>query len=452
MDFCAGGEFFCLLKRKKRIREDEARLYFIELCLGIDYLHRRNIIYRDIKPENILLDLDGHLKIADFGLAKPHMEESMLAYSFCGSPEYMAPEMLRKNGHNFCVDLYCLGTFLYELVVGIPPFYSTNTKEMFQCILKKNIIIPDTINLSPEIKSLLKALLEKTPEKRLGYRMGISEIFQHPWCRKANIEAIANKRLDPPFKPDLFEFYFDEVSNQDLLEEVANEFDDNITEIHDEEDFTDQLNEFHYVYIEPKTMKNRPNTGVINEDNKNIKNNNIMKTQPNEYKSVSSANFEEFLLGMKKTNNETINKTSMENFKKQISMNLGFNKLSDNNNYNNIKKTTAESVTSSTTILHQNHNNHIVNNYKDQRKSMNPENNHNSYGDFKAKNQPLSTKNATAKHFHFETKGEGARTYENLDDVTHHNNNNNNKPGPQKSQGNLNLKTENSANSNSLKK
>lgn len=87
MDFCAGGEFFYLLKKFKRIKEDEARTYFIELCLGIDYLHKRNIIYRDIKPENILLDFDGHLKIADFGLAKPGMDESLMAYSFCGSPE-----------------------------------------------------------------------------------------------------------------------------------------------------------------------------------------------------------------------------------------------------------------------------------------------------------------------------------------------------------------------------
>ena len=442
MDFCAGGEFFCLLKRKKRIKEDEARLYFIELCLGIDYLHRRNIIYRDIKPENILLDLDGHLKIADFGLAKPHMEESMLAYSFCGSPEYMAPEMLRKNGHNFCVDLYCLGTFLYELVVGIPPFYSTNTKEMFQCILKKNILIPDTINLSPEIKNLLRALLEKTPEKRLGYRMGVAEIFQHPWCRKANIEAIAQKRLEPPFKPDLFEFYFDEVSNQDLLEEVSSDFDDNITEILDEEDYNDQLNEFHYVYIEPKTSKNRPASGMPLDNNSNLRSNQqltttssstVLKTQPNEYKSVSSANFEEFLLGMKKNNESGSNKLGIESLKKQISVNLGFNKLAE--------RKPTENVHSATVLLHQGGHMHSHNNVSNNvRKSMAPENNpnvHSSYGDFKAKNQPLSTKNVTAKHFHFEARGEGARTFESLEEIQ-------NRAAQQKNQGMVAVKTENS--------
>ena len=452
MDFCAGGEFFCLLKRKKRIKEDEARLYFIELCLGIEYLHRRNIIYRDIKPENILLDLDGHLKIADFGLAKPNMDESMLAYSFCGSPEYMAPEMLRKNGHNFCVDIYCLGTFLYELVVGIPPFYSTNTKEMFQCILKKNIMIPDTINLSPEIKNLLKSLLEKNPEKRLGFHMGVAEIFQHPWCLKANIKAIANKKLEPPFKPNLFEFYFDEVSNQDLLEELEKEYDENITEIYDEEDFTDQLNEFHYVYIDnSKTHNNhnlRPMSGPSEEQNSSAKilktsvNTHIqqtttqpsLKNSPFEYKSVSSSNFEEFLTGMtgmaRNVSNDNVNKLGMDNnYKKQISINLGFNKMMKETEKKPELILHATGLSSTNILQHE----------------KKPENNkNNNYVDIASqmkllKNQAFSTKNVSAKHFNFDQKQEGAKTYENLDEVAlnvkgiGHGN-------PQKNYGNFNFK------------
>ena len=89
----------------------------------------------------------------------------------------MAPEMLKKNGHNFCVDIYCLGAFLYELVIGIPPFYSTNTKEMFRYILNQNIVFPDKANLSIEIKHLMKSLLEKNPEKRLGFESGVEEIL-----------------------------------------------------------------------------------------------------------------------------------------------------------------------------------------------------------------------------------------------------------------------------------
>jgi len=98
--------------------EEQARFYFIEICLGIDFLHERHIIYRDIKPENILLDIDGHIRIGDFGLSKPDMDENEFAYSFCGSPEYMAPEMLLKVGHAYPVDHYTLGALLYELVTG----------------------------------------------------------------------------------------------------------------------------------------------------------------------------------------------------------------------------------------------------------------------------------------------------------------------------------------------
>lgn len=417
MDFCAGGEFFCLLKRKKRIREDDARLYFIELCLGIDYLHRRNIIYRDIKPENILLDLEGHLKIADFGLAKPNMDESLLAYSFCGSPEYMAPEMLKKNGHNYCVDIYCLGTFLYELVIGIPPFYSTNTKEMFQHILKKNIIIPDTINLSPEIKHLLRALLEKNPEKRLGFREGIEEIFRHPWCRKANIEAIARKKIDPPFKPNLFEFYFDEVSNQDLLEELEREYEENITEIYDEEDYNDQLNEFHYVYFDGKKLNSqitRPSSGVIvgnnniNNDDptpKNHKNNmiNVKGSFQGEVKSASNINFDDFLTSSNNKNqvkyeSTNPNRYSLDGFKKQISVNLGFNKLKEE------KKNEVRGFSSQADKKPLQHNSHK---FLETSNNMKTLKNH----------QTLSTKNTTAKHFVFDITQEGAKTYENMDEL-----------------------------------
>ena len=94
--------------------------------MAIEELHKYGIVYRDIKPENILLDLDGYIRLSDFGLAKPNMDREETAYSFCGSPEYMSPEMLMRNGHNFMVDIYCLGALLYEFICGSPPFYSRN--------------------------------------------------------------------------------------------------------------------------------------------------------------------------------------------------------------------------------------------------------------------------------------------------------------------------------------
>ena len=127
LEYCAGGELFYHLRKLHRLSEADAKFYFVEICIGMAYLHSKGIVYRDIKPENILLDLSGHLLLSDFGLSKPNMNPENFAYSFCGSPEYMAPEMLLKTGHNFMVDCYCLGALLYELVTGLPPFYSHNT-------------------------------------------------------------------------------------------------------------------------------------------------------------------------------------------------------------------------------------------------------------------------------------------------------------------------------------
>ena len=107
--------------------------------MAIHHLHENRVIYRDIKPENILIDCDGNVKLADFGLARPNMEDDKLAYSFCGSPEYMAPEMLLKSGHNYQIDHYCLGALLYELLTGLPPYYSNNPEQIYQNILQHDL-------------------------------------------------------------------------------------------------------------------------------------------------------------------------------------------------------------------------------------------------------------------------------------------------------------------------
>ncbi|EAR98079.1 Serine/Threonine kinase domain protein (macronuclear) [Tetrahymena thermophila SB210] len=210
MEYCAGGEMFYHLRKIKKMTEEQARFYFIEICLGIDYLHDRHIIYRDIKPENILLDIDGHIRIGDFGLSKPDMDDNEFAYSFCGSPEYMAPEMLLKVGHAYPVDHYTLGALLYELVTGLPPFYSQITEEIYKSILSEDLTFPDHVNLSSELKNLLRGLLTKHPLQRLGQNMGTKEILSHPWCRKINLADIIYKRIEPPVKIDVMGFNFDE--------------------------------------------------------------------------------------------------------------------------------------------------------------------------------------------------------------------------------------------------
>ncbi|CAD8163908.1 unnamed protein product [Paramecium pentaurelia] len=211
LEYCSGGELFYLLRKVKKMSEEEAYFYFAEICLGMKNLHNNNIIYRDIKPENILIDFDGHIRIADFGLSKPQMDNQDIAYSFCGSPEYMAPEMLLKQGHTFQLDLYCLGALLYELITGLPPFYSRNTDEMYQKILNQKLNFPSQLQMSQLLKDLLNNLLAKTPNKRID---DIDSLLNHPWMTqwsdKNSYKDFLMKKVKPPFKPDYFTFNFDE--------------------------------------------------------------------------------------------------------------------------------------------------------------------------------------------------------------------------------------------------
>lgn len=181
MEYCAGGELFYHLRRIKRMSENQARFYITEIALGIQYLHEKYTIYRDLKPENIFMDIDGHIRIGDMGLCKPDMNVNQFAHSFCGSPEYMAPEMLLKVGHSYCIDYYCLGALLYELITGLPPYYSHNTQEIYECILQEELTFPNNLKISPELQHLLHGLLTKNPNNRLGSLGGIKEIFLHPW-------------------------------------------------------------------------------------------------------------------------------------------------------------------------------------------------------------------------------------------------------------------------------
>jgi serine/threonine protein kinase len=201
LDFCPGGELFYHLHNLGRFTEDQARFYFAEIVLALDYLHRKNIIYRDLKPENVLLDLDGHVKLTDFGLSKQLSTRDSVCYSFCGSPEYMSPEMLRQQGHGRSVDYYSLGALLYEMVTGLPPFYVKNRSEMYQAIQKDVLKLPNY--LSKQIRSLLAGLLQKDPSCRLGNERGFEEIKEHPWCKELNWVRISEKKKTPPFMPNL---------------------------------------------------------------------------------------------------------------------------------------------------------------------------------------------------------------------------------------------------------
>jgi Serine/threonine protein kinase len=152
------------------------------------------------------MDIDGHLHLADFGLCKIVEDKNQLNYTFCGSPEYLAPEVIEKTGYNFTVDFYCLGILIYEMVVGHPPFLENTRSELYNSILKHDIYYPS--HLSPKLKSFLSEILHKDPKKRLGAANGLSDIVNHPWCRNIDFVKIITKKFKGPIIPELYKSNF----------------------------------------------------------------------------------------------------------------------------------------------------------------------------------------------------------------------------------------------------
>merc|ERR1719373_30196 len=166
MEFCPGGELFYHLSRTGRFSQNRAMFYTSEVTSAIAYLHSLRIIYRDLKPENLLLDVDGHCKVTDFGLSKEGIEDNISARTMCGTPEYLAPEILDRRGHGRAVDWYSVGALAYEMITGLPPFYTRDRKKLFERIRSGVLKYPDFI--TPAASACLKGLLERDPERRLG--------------------------------------------------------------------------------------------------------------------------------------------------------------------------------------------------------------------------------------------------------------------------------------------
>lgn len=211
LDFLSGGELFYHLKEDARFSEERSRFYAAEIGLAIGHLHQNDIIYRDLKPENAVLDKHGHVCLTDFGLAKTSISNETPTYTFCGTPEYLAPEILKGQGHGKAVDWWSLGVLLYEMLVGIPPFYSENINEMYDLILKAPLSFNDSI--SADAQDLLRGLLERDESKRLG-SASFDDIKNHSFFKNIDWDALYNRKLTPPFVPQLTSeedhSYFDE--------------------------------------------------------------------------------------------------------------------------------------------------------------------------------------------------------------------------------------------------
>lgn len=212
LDFLRGGDLFTRLSKEIMFTEEDVKFYLAELALALDHLHTLGIIYRDLKPENILLDADGNISLTDFGLCKEALDDQK-AYSFCGTVEYMAPEVVNRRGHTTAADWWSFGVLLFEMLTGALPFQGTNRKETMTLILKAKLGMPPY--LSPEAQSLLRALFKRNPANRLGAGPeGVEELKRHPFFASIDWNKLYSKEIEPPFKPAVSKaddtFYFDQ--------------------------------------------------------------------------------------------------------------------------------------------------------------------------------------------------------------------------------------------------
>ena len=213
MEFIQGGELFFHLHRETRFDDEKTRFYIAELILALNFLHRNKIIYRDIKPENILLDFEGHIKLTDFGLSRIFSRKNEKVYTICGTPFYIAPEVIEKKGYNDAVDWWSLGCLMYEMLYGKPLFNFYNSNIDIN-EYKKPIKLPNCF--SEEAKDLITKLLDLDPKKRIGAGpKGFENLKKHKYFETINWDDLENRKIEPPFIPHLNSStdlqYFDRV-------------------------------------------------------------------------------------------------------------------------------------------------------------------------------------------------------------------------------------------------
>jgi serine/threonine protein kinase len=200
-DFKSGGELFWHLQKETRFSEERARFYIAELVLALEHLHKYDIVYRDLKPENILLDATGHVALCDFGLSKPDLGADELTNTFCGTTEYLAPEvLLDEHGYSKLVDFWSLGVLLFEMCCGWSPFYAEDTQQMYKNICFGKIRFPRGV-INEDGKQFVKGLLNRNPKHRLGAQRDAAELKEHPFFKSIDWDALARKHVTPPFKP-----------------------------------------------------------------------------------------------------------------------------------------------------------------------------------------------------------------------------------------------------------
>lgn len=197
MDFVEGGELFSLLKRSKRFPSPVAKFYAAEIVLVLEYLHSNDIIYRDLKPENILLDRNGHIKVVDFGFAKYVPD---VTYTLCGTPDYIAPEVINTKAYNKSVDWWSLGILIYEMLAGVTPFTASNPVKTYENILSAPLTFPSFFE--DDAINLLSGLINRDLSNRLGnLKDGTQDVKNHPWFSEVIWEKILQRKIETPYEP-----------------------------------------------------------------------------------------------------------------------------------------------------------------------------------------------------------------------------------------------------------
>merc|ERR1719247_3860406 len=197
LEYVNGGELFSYLRKEGRLPDEHAKFYAGEIVLAFQYLHGLHIVYRDLKPENLLMDTDGHMKVTDFGFAKVVEDRT---WTLCGTPEYLAPEIIQSKGHGKPVDWWALGVLIFEMLAGYPPFYDENPFGIYQKVLAGKIEFPRHFDV--KAKDLIRKLCTADWTKRLGcLRNGAEDVKKHKWYSSMKWDLVLQRRVPPPFDP-----------------------------------------------------------------------------------------------------------------------------------------------------------------------------------------------------------------------------------------------------------